>query len=696
MIETQEQFEKLRANLKAGVYADRPEVQAGLLKQAQEFKANHPQPSPEPQTAAQKNPAEFDPLSPEFQGGPFSDLLRGGGLAFRTLLEGPTKPITAGADFLTGATNALLSTPDRVGPSGQGAAEASLALAGLPGTPDVPPHPLGVPSSTQRTTKGFDRFLPKPTPLEGAIGDALVASTGGVGVAQQVAKIAQPGALKNIATLFAESPGIQGISASSAGGATELAREAGLGPTGQLGVGLAAGVANPLLPVLVGRTALNVAKSAGGLANSFREAGQRNAAANFLREQATDPTTAVRNLGRETLTAQPTGPTSRDIGLLNLGARASARDTTGRFGQQLSAANLERQRILDVIGGEDIAIAKVARDASTGKTRRAAFDAADELGFIGAEFDTAPVLKTIDNLLLSPKGSRQLVKSALRPIRKQIANTDSPQALYEVRKDINLAIAGKLEGKRDLKFVASELIQLKSSVDDAIETVAPGFKKYLRDYAELSADITARESVQDLQRKAVFAASDISSGREILSQAKFRSGLNRIKDTLPEEMRDALQLIADDLDIGAATTSAIIRKSGSDTFANISSAHVIGRLLGSQAKGAGPRTVLERPLDWLLKIPNQQVEDLIFDAMLNPQTAKLLMQPATPGRIKQLGLSLAEAFRVDSLLPDLRRSGLIGAIKGTIPNIDQDPGPDQGGLLDSPIPPLPEGLLGNF
>ena len=114
MIETQEQFEKLRTNLKAGVYADRPEVQAGLLKQAQEFKANHPQPSPEPQTAAQKNPAEFDPLSPEFKGGPFSDLLRGGGLAFRTLLEGTTKLMTTGAEFMKGVTNALLWTPDMV------------------------------------------------------------------------------------------------------------------------------------------------------------------------------------------------------------------------------------------------------------------------------------------------------------------------------------------------------------------------------------------------------------------------------------------------------------------------------------------------------------------------------------------------------------------------------------------------------
>ena len=306
------------------------------------------------------------------------------------------------------------------------------------------------------------------------------------------------------------------------------------------------------------------------------------------------------------------------------------------------------------------------------------------------------MLKTIDNLLLSPKGSRKLVQTAFNSFRRQIAKADSPQALYEVRKDLNLAIAGKLEGKRDLKFVAKELLTLKGSIDDSIEAVAPGFKKYLSDYAELSANITARESVQDLQRKAVFAASDISSGREILSQAKFRSGLNRIKDTLPEEMRDALQLIANDLDIGAATTSAIIRKSGSDTFANISSAHILGRLLGSRSNSAVARTALERPLDWLLKIPNQQAQDLIFDAMLNPQTAKLLMQPATPGRIKQLGLSLAEAFRVGSSFAGLRRAGLIGAIKGTIPNIDELPGPDQRGLLDSPIPPLPEGLLGNF
>ena len=659
MIETQEQFEKLRANLKAGVYADRPEVQAGLLKQAQEFKAN--QPSPEPQTAAQKNPAEFDP---------FSSLFRGGGLALRTILEAPGKPFTAGADFLAGLAN------------------KGLEAIGEDIRFDT--------SNQQRISEGFDRFLPqrrgRAEKIAGAGADALIAAVGGIGLAQQGARLAQPGTAKNVFQLLAEAPGIQGISAVSAGGASEAAGQAGIGPTGQLGVGLLAGVANPLLPVLVGRTALNVAKSAGGLANSFREAGQRNAAANFLREQATDPAIAVRNLGKETLTAQPTGPTSRDIGLLNLGARASARDTTGRFGQQLSAANVERQRILDVIGGEDIAIAKAARDASTGKTRQAAFDAADELAFIGAEFDTAPVLKTIDNLLLSPKGSRKLVQTAFNSFRRQIAKADSPQALYEVRKDLNLAIAGKLEGKRDLKFVAKELLTLKGSIDDSIEAVAPGFKKYLSDYAELSANITARESVQDLQRKAVFAASDISSGREILSQAKFRSGLNRIKDTLPEEMRDALQLIANDLDIGAATTSAIIRKSGSDTFANISSAHILGRLLGSRSNSAVARTALERPLDWLLKIPNQQAQDLIFDAMLNPQTAKLLMQPATPGRIKQLGLSLAEAIRVDSRIPDLFRGGLIGGAKGTIPNIDEVPGPE--GSLISPIPPL--GLLGNF
>ncbi len=92
-ITSQEQFEKLRANLKAGAYANDPELQDELIAAAQAWKANNPQGSATPEPAQPQGGSIADPLGQGALFG-FSDELAGlAGAAFGTFdpnLEGTT------------------------------------------------------------------------------------------------------------------------------------------------------------------------------------------------------------------------------------------------------------------------------------------------------------------------------------------------------------------------------------------------------------------------------------------------------------------------------------------------------------------------------------------------------------------------------------------------------------------------------
>jgi hypothetical protein len=383
--------------------------------------------------------------------------------------------------------------------------------------------------------------------------------------------------------------------------------------------------------------------------------GQESIAANIMANQADDPVAAAARLNA----AQPivpgsmrtTGEASGDIGLLALekGVRGKS---PAPFGQRLSEQNAARQAELAALGGKpaDVTAAMKARDATTGPMRDAA------LGPAGAKTAaTDPVHAKIDSILASPVGKRETVSSSLGWAKKLIGDETDPVALYEIRKDIQLAQRGKLQpssptapNASTLALARGELGDVVKSLDDAIESVAPGFKAYLQRYSDMSKPIDQMKVIQEIRRRAELTSADISTGQNFIGNAPFARALDAAVQkkgvTLTPDQAQRLEAIRTDLQYGQAINGPLVKAPGSDTFQNLSIAQVIGT--GSTTAHPALR-LLTKPLDWLYRIggTDDSINAILTDAMLDPKLAATMLQKATPKSVQ----SFSEALRIRSL-----------------------------------------------
>ena len=84
---------------------------------------------------------------------------------------------------------------------------------------------------------------------------------------------------------------------------------------------------------------------------------------------------------------------------------------------------------------------------------------------------------------------------------------------------------------------------------------------------------------------------------------------------------------------------------------------MIGAALGESAANNPIAQTLTRPLQWLYKIPEAEVKELLVQAMLDPKLAQALMSKGTPGNV----------YFVAAALRDKARAIGIGAAGGTNP-----------------------------
>jgi hypothetical protein len=124
----------------------------------------------------------------------------------------------------------------------------------------------------------------------------------------------------------------------------------------------------------------------------------------------------------------------------------------------------------------------------------------------------------------------------------------------------------------------------------------------------------------------------------VLSPAKWARLVNtrlrpEIRRTLTPTQQAQIAAITEDLDRAALTGSAG-RAAGSNTFQNLSTAHVISRALQGHGTNDPFLASLMRPLQWLYRIPEQQAQDLLVDAMLDPALAARLLGKASPQAVE--------------------------------------------------------------
>lgn len=444
--------------------------------------------------------------------------------------------------------------------------------------------------------------------------------------------------------------GMQTAGAIGAAGAAGMGREEGASPLGQLGLAALGGTIAP--------TSLSTVASRGGrgaleTVRPFTEAGRETIAGNVLRQLSAQPETAITSAlaykptisGYRPTTAQAT----RDVGLVAAETPIRALDVTGKFAAQASQANQARVNILDRMAKDKEALtnAIAKRDEVADPLREAAFAKStitpEELqSQVGSM-----VGDTIKGILASGPGARKPVKDAMAFASERLKDGTDPERLYSVRKDLRDAAQGLLNKEGSAYNLAKkELETVIRSIDDVLDASAPGYKDYLSKYAASSRGIERLEAVQDFRKRVLSTTPDIGRvGDFLISQPAFTRAIRSLEDDpklggLSRTQFSVLQRVGKDLDDGVLARAA--KSPGSDTFKNMSTANVIGGIVGKQIFGETSPFLnkVAAPLNWLYNGTDDAIREVLVDAMLDPKLAARLMQKATTTTMEPISQEL--------------------------------------------------------
>jgi hypothetical protein len=493
--------------------------------------------------------------------------------------------------------------------------------------------------------------LPKPeTQMEQGV-QSIAQAMGGAGSAARMAaaaapRLASPTAQQTAQTL-AQSPLAQVLAGGTAASATEAVKEMGGGTGAQLAAGLFGGA---MIPGSAGG-AQTVSRAAREIVRPGTEAGREVIAGNVLRSLASDAERAIMAAegyqapiaGYRPTTAQAT----RDIGLASAETPIRGLDQTGKFAQQQVEANRARMAILDRLAKDKDALERAAakRDEVTSPLREEAFLKAQNVSPETFQSATAlTVNRTIDDILKSDVGARGTVIKTMNWAKEQLSRGTTPARMYEVRKDLRDAAQGLLDKEGAAYSLAKrELEQVIRSVDDAIDAAAPGYKDYLDKYAKSSRGIERMEAAQQFRGKVMSTIPDPSNiGEYLISQPSFTRAIRAAaEDTkLSKTQLAVLQRVSQDIDSGVLARATKVP--GSDTFKNLSTANIIGGIVGKQMFGEVPPAFAKvvAPMNWLYNGSDDAIRQLLVDAMLDPQLAAKMMRRATQATVEPLSEEL--------------------------------------------------------
>lgn len=544
------------------------------------------------------------------------ELTRQVGLTARGALTGLTSPLSIIGDPLNQLINMIVGT--NLQPVSQ-ASQQLMTQAGLPQA---------------------------QTSRERVVQD-IVSAMGGVAGTAGAARALLP---RQAAAPLTERLGLQATGAAGGATAASVGREEGVGPLGQIGLAAMGGMMAP-----TATSTLSGAAARGGreIVRPFTEAGREKITGEVLRSLAANPEAAMARAatyqaplpGYRPTTAQAT----RDVGLISAETPIRGLDTTGRFATQAAEANRVRNEILNRLAKDQdtLAAAIAKRDEVTTPLRENAFAQAvvDPDTFKSAV--TLTVNKTIDDILASPAGKRGTVENAMKFAQSRISRATTPAELYEVRKDLRDAAQGLLDREgAAFSLAKGQLESVIRSVDDAIDSAAPGYRDYLSKYATASRGIERLEAAQTFRSKVLSTTPDPSNiGDFLISQPAFTRAIRAVLDDpkmkgLSKTQVGALQRVGRDLDEGVLARAAKVP--GSDTFKNLSTANVIGGIIGKQIFGEVPAALqkVAAPMNWLYNGTDDKIRELLVEAMLDPKLASRLMAKASETTMEPLSREL--------------------------------------------------------
>jgi hypothetical protein len=257
--------------------------------------------------------------------------------------------------------------------------------------------------------------------------------------------------------------------------------------------------------------------------------------------------------------------TARELKALNVSAPEVSQEA-----KEIAAENNDaRQKFFSSLAGSDVDIAnaKAARAAQAEKDLTAAWQNKTDA-------DIQPVLDAAEAIKTSPDGKRPLVRSAVDSVTSELTNPDGtpvtdPELLYGVRKHID-DLMSKEAAAADAKNIraASNLQDLKQTLDGVIEQAAPGFGHYLQNFSDASRPIDTMTALQGFENKLYDSQNRMGYNqvqrmmRQIVD-SRAAPGLNPFK-SIPDETMQQLWNLRDDLR-RSASAQELARTPGSDT-----------------------------------------------------------------------------------------------------------------------------------
>lgn len=487
--------------------------------------------------------------------------------------------------------------------------------------------------------------LPEPaTKTERVVQDVASAMSGVAAPAAAVRGI-DPNVLTRFLT---ENIPLQAGAAVGGAGASAAGREyADVGAGGQAGLALLGGM---VAPSGISGGAQVAGRAGKELVRPFTQGGREAIVGKVLEQLANAPKGLAQRLEEYQPTIGGYKPTtaqaSRDVGLIAAETPIRAMDTTGQFAAQASQANKARMTILDRMAKDQDAVTQAItkRDEVTAPLREAAFSASTQTPEQIQSAISLVINKNIDDILASDAGKRATVQKAMAFARDSVNRADTVGSLYEVRKDLRVAAQGLLDKDGSAYSQAKgQLENVIRSVDDVIDSSAPGYKDYLSKYAQASKGIEKLEAAQTFRSKVLSTTPDpINVGDYMISQPSFQRAIrSTAKDTKLSEMQvRVLEKVGRDLDDGVLNRSGKVP--GSDTFKNLSTANVIGGIIGKQMFGEVPSAVNKAvaPLNWLYNGTDDQIRELLVQSMLDPKLASKLLTKASNTNVEPLSKEL--------------------------------------------------------
>ncbi len=372
------------------------------------------------------------------------------------------------------------------------------------------------------------------------------------------------------------------------------------------------------------------------LVEPFSEKGRNKIVDRFLTKTAADGPTDM-NLteyvpGSRPTLAQATG----NPGLAMVEQGVKTRNPTPF--ESLSRSNQQaREHAIDAVRGDKQSLDDLiaARAAQTDPIREAAFANTRPV-------DPSAVVAKIDEVLASPAGQRDAVKSALTNLRAKLVKEDGtleqdPAQLWGIRQAIGDMLSPLSAGtKADGRLASRELLGIQETLDPVIESGAPGFREYLKAFSEASKRVDAQEFLQ--KQNLTTADGTISLGKvdmaiKRIETARSGRGVHAAKN-IPDQDLATLYAVRDDLRRQAQ--AHVGRGVGSNTAEKLASNALVDSLSLPAALGATaahPALGVGLSLGKLAYgVKNRQLNETLTERLLDPS-----LQPPSLGTVKMTG-----------------------------------------------------------